>query len=582
MITAYLCVKLLDVEVHKSHIDDVFNTKRRIEIPFFQRVYVWGEDKWERFLDDIENVSKSENKGYFMGPLILKAKATSSKEDFGDVRELIDGQQRLTTISILFKALYELQGLNDKYKQDFFTNDRRFHIMDHNYNDRAVFNDIVFGRLEGKSKAASDNNIERLYYWCTEKQNARIKKLNAQAILRNVYFAVMDLQSGEDEQEIFDTINSIGVQLTTADLLKNELFSKGDKPFYEQTWRKTFELDSDVKHFWDEEVVKWGYLKRHAIDLLLQSFLIYKNGGELKYARVEKLFQHYKNHLKKVGDKRHFVNEMMKFAETYRNNVQSPEAEELNSAIKRLMLIVFVSPITTVIPYVLYVLSNLKDEQEQSKIFSLLENYLVRRFVIKANTRNYDEIFANLVKQEILNRDDLASHLTDELRPDYRMPTDDAVREFFCDNEKRKPFGKITRIVLYLMETKLNDNPIYALRPKPFTAYSLEHIMPRSWKTNWHLSNDTEFASKERDEKVNCWGNLVIIPTRLNLEISNSSWKDKVSGQNGKGGLAEYARGLKTFPDEFLDRDVWDESAIDDRGKFLYELAIQVWEYPKL
>ena len=91
------------MEATKKTINDILNGGRTLEIPFFQRSYVWEEEQWERMLIDMETICKN-NKPYFLGSIILKQKNTSL-ETVGDYRTVIDGQQRLTTLAILFKVL---------------------------------------------------------------------------------------------------------------------------------------------------------------------------------------------------------------------------------------------------------------------------------------------------------------------------------------------------------------------------------------------------------------------------------------------------------------------------------------------
>ena len=92
------------MDAGKRTINEIFNGSKILEVPFFQRAYVWSEPNWERFLEDVEYVCSSKET-YFMGSLILKQQMTRSDSNVGDVRLVIDGQQRLTTISVLLKVL---------------------------------------------------------------------------------------------------------------------------------------------------------------------------------------------------------------------------------------------------------------------------------------------------------------------------------------------------------------------------------------------------------------------------------------------------------------------------------------------
>lgn len=92
------------MEAGKRTINDIFNGNRILEIPFFKRAYVWSDEQWERLLLDMELVSES-NKPYFLGSVILKQQITNTQRSVGDVRTVVDGQQRLTTLNIFFKVL---------------------------------------------------------------------------------------------------------------------------------------------------------------------------------------------------------------------------------------------------------------------------------------------------------------------------------------------------------------------------------------------------------------------------------------------------------------------------------------------
>ena len=100
------------MEAGKRTINDIFNGNKILEIPFFQRAYVWDTPQWERFLSDMEYVSQN-NKPYFLGSVILKQQPTNSQQSVGDIRTVIDGQQRLTTLNIFFKVLS--LKLNNQY-----------------------------------------------------------------------------------------------------------------------------------------------------------------------------------------------------------------------------------------------------------------------------------------------------------------------------------------------------------------------------------------------------------------------------------------------------------------------------------
>ena len=254
------------MQAGKSTINDIFNQNKVLEIPFFQRAYVWKTDQWERFLDDMEMVSQS-NKPYFLGSVILKQIPTSSSQSIGDRRKVIDGQQRLTTMSIFFKVL------SLKIKNDYFANIFRLPLsnyeiaLKHNHNDEESFNAIM--NLTEELDLNGEDQVTGAYQFF--KENLDVNKINPQNVLTNVMFVGIDLNHEDDEQQIFDTINSLGLRLTTAELLKNYFFGRDHLQQYKDNWQSVFESSDEVKKYWDKEIVA-GRIRRHFIDLFFYSF----------------------------------------------------------------------------------------------------------------------------------------------------------------------------------------------------------------------------------------------------------------------------------------------------------------------
>ena len=92
------------MDAGKRQLSDILNGNRLLEVPFFQRGYVWGEDQWDRLLEDMEYVTAS-NRPYFIGAVIVKQQETPTGSQVGDIRTIIDGQQRLTTLSLFFRPI---------------------------------------------------------------------------------------------------------------------------------------------------------------------------------------------------------------------------------------------------------------------------------------------------------------------------------------------------------------------------------------------------------------------------------------------------------------------------------------------
>ena len=442
------------MEAGKRSITDIFNQGRTLEIPFFQRSYVWTDENWERFFIDMEAVS-TRDRVYFLGSIILKTRPVSMGNVIGDWRVVVDGQQRLTTITLFCKALCEAQ--NKAGFERIFFNMRNQIILQHNHSDIEIFEAIVRGNL---TKSLLDkhrhNSVLECYNFFKSKKE-ELKTLDLDALLSRLYFVGIDLGSEEDEQQIFDTINSLGVSLTTAELLKNELFRREDESLYNKTWKETFEKDDDVKAYWDSEVTA-GRQHRINIDLFLQSYLLIQSDAHDKYLGLSSLFSNYKAFLKDRGTKRHsFIDTLVKYARLYQDSINPNllnEEIDQNSATERLNVVVFGLNTTTVVPYILYILNEVDDKKEMDDIFRLLESYLMRRLVCKDTTKNYNNLFASFIRNKVNRYKTLKNKIEKSEDVTNRFPNDKVLLKGFIES---KLTNQQARTVLYLIEKSIQS-----------------------------------------------------------------------------------------------------------------------------
>jgi len=568
------------MDAGKRTINDIFNGNRVLEIPFFQRSYVWGQPQWERLLEDMKAIS-SNNKPYFLGSVILKQQETTTGSRIGDKRTVIDGQQRLTTLNIFFKVLCLKTNENFIFDRSFKLRDNSNALL-HNHNDIQAFDEIL--DLTELKDLKGESNITQAYNYF--KDNLVPNELNLDSILSNVLFVGIDLNQEEDEQQIFDTINSLGVKLTTAELLKNYFFNRDDIEKYNKYWKEVFEKDEETKNYWDREIMA-GRLRRTFIDLFFFAYLqikIQETDFKVKaedkdaYAKVEHLFESYKNFIRSYlnDDKEAILSEIKEYALLFKKNFNYEILEEeltQDFGIDRINTIIFGLDTTTLIPYTLYILRNISDETTKNELFGVIETYIMRRMITHSNTKNYNQLFTDkLINNRVLSKQEFL---------DYIEKRDDKVNYLPTDEELEKGFNSSILInkqsagILYLIESKIrNEKDSTALLG--INKYSLEHLMPKKWRNNWDKLSSKE-SEINRDRKLLTLGNLTIITQSLNSSIRDSKWEDKLKGKNKKGGLIEYSGGLKTIS-QFLEYSEWDEKTIEERALFLYEKAKQIWK----
>lgn len=569
------------MDAGKRTINDIFNGNRILEIPFFQRAYVWGEDQWERLLEDMESVSISA-KPYFLGSLILKQQATSAGHDVGDIRTIIDGQQRLTTLNIFFKVLCLKNGQLNVFNRIFKLMNGNDLALLHNHNDITSFNKVLF--LNELVELENTDNIIKAYNYF--KINLDPQKLNISNILAKILFVGIDLDVNEDEQQIFDTINSLGVRLTTAELLKNYFFNRDEISSYNEFWKMVFEKDDETKNYWDREITT-GRLKRTFIDLFFYSYLQIKiqdtqlkvkTEDKIEYSKVETLFESYKNLIKTYNlNKRELLTEIKEYALIFRNNFDYDVIDRelpADYGIERINAIIFGLETTTLIPYILFILKNVGDSLIRNELFEFIESYLMRRMVVHSNTKNYNQLFTDrLISNLILSKGQFVDFITKSSDKVNYMPDNVELKNGF---ENSILVNKQSAGIIYFLESKIRNRRLQATQLLGINKYSLEHLMPKKWENNWDKLFKIEDVNL-RNRKLLTLGNLAIITQSLNASIRDSNWEIKKNGRPNKDGLKHYSAGLETLA-PYLTIEIWYEAEIVKRAEFLFEKSLDIWK----
>ena len=207
--------------------------ENNIEIPFFQRPYVWSKVQWEQLFNDLLNGFK-EQRLHFLGSIILKQLQSSMIE--GSRRSLIDGQQRLKTFSILVKSIYDL--LDEDRLVDYvgflYAEPTKYKNpkIKHSHINRSSFEAII--KAKDYSEVCESKDDDKLLA-CYKYFSERLKNSNLGSsdivrfldyILEMKLWVVINLDENEDEQKIFDSINSAGLVLSSMDIIKNAIFDR--------------------------------------------------------------------------------------------------------------------------------------------------------------------------------------------------------------------------------------------------------------------------------------------------------------------------------------------------------------------
>ena len=210
-------------------INEVLKRDTVLRIPYYQRRYVWGEEYWERFAQDMESTMDSDQT-YFLGAIIFNEEKKSLEDIRNGISEkflVVDGQQRLTTLMIYMKVLHLILGKNEDFTRQYIVTGNT-PVLLHNHEDMPAFNHVM--SLDTRQVLGDGNNVYKAYkFFSNFLTEAQGRGVDLQVLLNCVTalvkFMCLKLDSTtDDEQRIFDTINSLGVPLTTGELMKNFLY----------------------------------------------------------------------------------------------------------------------------------------------------------------------------------------------------------------------------------------------------------------------------------------------------------------------------------------------------------------------
>jgi uncharacterized protein with ParB-like and HNH nuclease domain len=584
----------------KAKLLSFLNGSSQYIIPFFQRSYVWKIDSWGELWDNIleEYQELKDNpkttSEHFIGTIIIKQ--MMSTQVGATEYELIDGQQRLTTICLLLKAFQD--ACEDEKAQNWIGKFLSFEDsygnekirISHSKVDKEHFQSVIqdknsntdlwnsFKDLkpeEIEKKLEQENRIIGAYLYFRYKivHYCDLNDIRSyiNVIIERLPVIHMALNAEDDVQQIFDTINSLGVKLTTAELLKNLLYSKKSViALYDDYWNKIFEADEDLIEFWNRERTS-GRVRRTTVELFLYSYLVILKESSVK---LETLFKEFKSYINGMDDDQlvSFAKDIKNYAEVYKD---LPDGENLSEICfvehdKRFFHVIREFEITTIFPLVLYVFKEVSDANERSKILNVLESYLTRRTVCKLNTKNYNNLFLSLLseakKMDSITADNLKEVLLKYKEETNRFPDNDEFEKAFHTAFLTNKYSRevLFCIALYQLNNDFTDNPKLNLN-----GFSVEHIMPKNWKKNWpNLPEETDEVA--RNYKLLTMGNLTLVKGKLNSAMRDSSWEKK------KEALRKFSTLRQTT--DYINKEDWSEAEMTTRAETLFQAALQIWK----
>ncbi|MDU3806357.1 MAG: DUF262 domain-containing protein [Finegoldia magna] len=544
-------------------------SKKRFIIPIYQRNYDWKIENCKQLFDDLVKVIKNKRKSHFFGSLVSVYEPSGRNTEF----LVIDGQQRLTTVSLLLLAMYNLiksgiviprDGFLDKQIYEDFLVDK-YQPEETRIKLKPVKNDQkAFGKLfYDVNEYIMESNLTTNYnyfYERIQKQEITIDEL-FDAICR-LEIINITLNNEDNPQLIFESLNSTGLDLSEGDKIRNFILmglpSKEQDEYYDKYWNRIEECTKyDVSSF----VRDYLSIKQLAIPSQRKIYISFKEYVEQKSIETEELLK-----------------DLLAYAKRYEILLcGSTKNKALDACIYRLNRL----ETTVTRPFFLEVLrlydENKLDMSELSETFLITENYVFRRTICDLPANALSKIFYTL-HREITRYEGNDQEYVEKFKyallskkERARFPNDDEFSEKFTE---RPVYQMNSKNKVYIMERLENystaeDKDVYGHCDDG--TYSIEHIMPQHLTPAWvrALGDDYEEIHETWIHRI---ANLTL--TAYNSKYSNSTFEEKKSMKNG---FEDSGIRMNTY---IAKKDKWTLTELEERSKYLMGRALEIWAAP--
>ena len=603
------------METHVNSPQMIFTFPQRLLVPLFQRPYVWSEEhQWAPLWQDVERIADKvlvadHSARHFLGAVVIQQEMTSTGTLM--VRTIIDGQQRLTTLQLLFDAIHEeihavglesvarrLTELVENSEHQRREPEDRFKVWPTN-RDRDAFAEVM-GTPQPTHEAlthASSRIVKAHEFFARQARrwlaadpedlNSRANAL-VDAVATRLQLVVIDLKADEDAQEIFETLNARGTPLTAADLIKNLVFQRlgataeESEKAYHRYWAQFETL------FWEKEVSS-GRIYSSRSSLFLTQWLVSQTRQDIPAREV---FTSFKRHL---DDSQQPVADMLAdikaCADIYEALTESAENRheplsrlemfmyrvgEMQSEIVKPLIIWLTDPSLPAVP-----------PGELERAVASLESWLVRRTLVREKSAGQNRFMVDLLAQLAGEPRDqvgqrLEGLLTEQTADTSYWPDDEAIRASLEEMPiyRRLSRGRL-RMVLEAVEDYRRGFPSVGAKgeqPVVRATCTIEHVMPQRWGQHWPL--DDSVSAGERDKLIHTLGNLTLVSKALNPSMSNAGW----FGEKGKRAALQDYSSIKITSDVIKLADAepngWDEDLIEERTSQLIDDILSIWPVP--
>ena len=544
-------------------------SKTRFVIPVYQRNYEWKRENCEQLYQDLLDVARMHRSSHFFGSIV------SAYHPNGRYAEylVIDGQQRLTTVSLLMLAMYNLirQGKVIPQNKTMAEELMEDYLVDKHQpketcvklkpvkGDRAAF-DRLFDVDEVPATHSNLTANYLFFYNRIQKEEISIDELYTALFALEIIN--IELTQDDDPQRIFESLNATGLALSEGDKIRNFILMGLPAPqqeaFYERYWERIERLT--------------GY----SVSSFIRDYLSIKR--QLIPA-MDKVYPTFKAYVRDTGlGTEPLLKELLSYARWYETLLKGKTPDkQLNACIERLNRL----ETTVTRPFFLEILrlqaSGVLSLADVREIFTTTESYLFRRTICDLPTNTLNKIFLMLHK-EIIRYDGTTDDYVDKFKyallakgERARFPTDDEFSKALVERPIYKMNSKNKVYILERLENHgtIEDKDIY--RHCDEGVYSIEHIMPQHLTPAWSkaLGPDAEHIHETWLHRL---ANLTL--TGYNSKYSNASFAEK---RDMPDGFRDSGLRMNTW---IAQQEDWGLSELEQRSRLLVQRALAIWKLP--
>lgn len=556
------------MDARKGNIYEILNGNKQFLIPVYQRYYSWDIEQCKRLWNDIVEMQKKGKVGHFVGSIVNiaeQAMPTGVQKYM-----IIDGQQRMTTLSLLLLALrdYAINNPEDTtinarridnmlLKNEYESGDERYKLL-LTETDRDILMRLVEEKPipdDTRSKLLDNYKFFAGKIADKELQPAEVYESIGKLQIVNI---TLD-RSVDDAQAIFESLNSTGKELSESDLIRNYVLM-GLEPT-EQTYV--------YEHLWRPMELLFVYETQDSVmDRFFRDYLTMKITRIPKQDRVYEEFKLY--HLNcEFSTIRELCQDLLTYAKYYTDMVFKRSS---NPALKSLYEDINDLRMEVSYPFLLKVHNDYAEgiisEDDLKLIIRLCISYVFRRSICDIPTNSLNKTFATL-KNEI-KPDDYVNSIKAffVMRNDYKeFPDDDKFAAAFVSRDIYTMRSR--NFILSHLENYGNKAPII------IENYTIEHIMPQnsSLSPEWQQMLGAKWREVQKTY-LHTIGNLTL--TAYNSEMSDHPFMVKMDME---GGFKESALRLNAY---VVKLNEWNEQTIKERAALLADKAKQIWAYPDM